>query len=716
MRKVLFAVLGLLAVLVAIAAALPFIISADFVARQITDLVHERTGRELTMAGAPGFSFYPEFAVELHEVTLGNPPEMAAGAVIEAESLRARVALLPLLSSRLEVEELVLESPNLKLLIDKQGRSNWSFAEEQPAEAEAQQVATDDPDAASHGADATDDIAKSGPVELPIPVKFAPIEIRNGAVTFDDERNATSFTASDVNVVVKLPTLQELMSVKGTLIWRNQKVSIDAAIRRPEDLAAGRASPIDLSLNAPLLTIGYDGQFSLEQGPSLAGVVGVSTPSLRELAQWLGSPLAPGRGLGQFSAEGAIGFHHHVLTLKDAEIGLDGMHGRGTMRLEFDGPRPKVLATLGIDILDLNNYLDPVTADDQEQPSGLTVGWSTEPFDFSGLRAVDANLTLNVGHAVLGRTRSDAGGLRILLEDGVFEAQLNDLSLYGGTAAGNVELDATKNVPHMRLALSGRDFDGYSLLRDFAGLAAFEGRGAATISLQATGKSQAAMIGTLRGRAIVQLTDGALRSLDVPALVRNVAGAMVDGWQPDAAKLTDFSLLEASFDIENGVAANEDLVLVAPTLRVNGEGSIDLIGRVVDYRVEPVIAATLQPKDGDPSFEGFGTPIVVKGPWSAPRIYPDIDGILQDPKAAYGKFKGLVKAIQKPDQFPAEGLGTLINRETSRILGAPILGGAGEQVEEAPPAAEAPEPTAPEPEALAPQAVEPQAVEPGQEQ
>src|SRR5690606_39632190 len=78
--------------------------------------------------------------------------------------------------------------------------------------------------------------------------------------------------------------------------WSSDVCSSDL-IRRPEDLAAGRASPIDLSLNAPLLTIGYDGQFSLEQGPSLAGVVGVSTPSLRELAQWLGSPLAPGRGL-----------------------------------------------------------------------------------------------------------------------------------------------------------------------------------------------------------------------------------------------------------------------------------------------------------------------------------------------------------------------------------------------------------------------------------
>jgi hypothetical protein len=37
-------------------------------------------------------------------------------------------------------------------------------------------------------------------------------------------------------------------------------------------------------------------------------------------------------------------------------------------------------------------------------------------------------------------------------------------------------------------------------------------------------------------------------------------------------------------------------------------------------------------------------PIVIEGAWSAPRIYPDIQGILDDPAKAYGALRKLIEA------------------------------------------------------------------------
>lgn len=680
MRKVLFALLGVVAVLVVIAAALPFVISADFVARQLADIVRERTGRELTMAGAPGLSFLPDFAVELNDVTLGSPGA-AAGPALEAERMRARVALLPLLSSRLEVEELVFESPRINLVIDRAGRSNWVATPDEP-ETDEPSGAADDPDDAAHETADAEDIARTAPIEIEAPVAFAPIEIRNGRFTFTDERNGTSLEATDVNLALTLPAYPQPLAARGSFRWHDQRVEIDGSIRRPEDLFAGRSSPVDVSLTSPLGTVGYDGQFSLEQGPALAGIISVTAPSLREFARWAGLSLAVDKGLGRFTVDGAIGFHDRVLTFKDAEIALDNMQARGTVRVEFDGPRPKLIATLGVDILDLNNYMDAEVGTDPASASALVRGWNTEPLDLAGLKSIDANLTLNVGRVVLGPLRTDSGGLRLLIDNGILEAQLNDLSLYGGTAAGNIALDASKETPELRLAISGRDFEGYALLRDLAGLSALEGRGAGTVTLKATGKSQAAMISTLAGRVVLQLTDGGIRGVDVPALIRAVASGIVDGWQAGDEKLTDFTLLEASFDIENGVAANEDLHLEAPDLRIVGEGSIDLPTGTIDLRVEPKVAMSLQPREGETRFEGFTVPVVIKGQWSHPRIYPEIENVLDDPTAAYGRFRGLVEVEGGHDGGGAEnttvdGIGGLINRETGRILGGKPEGGNG---------------------------------------
>ena len=38
---------------------------------------------------------------------------------------------------------------------------------------------------------------------------------------------------------------------------------------------------------------------------------------------------------------------------------------------------------------------------------------------------------------------------------------------------------------------------------------------------------------------------------------------------------------------------------------------------------------------------GIGVPVAVQGPWGAPRIYPDMAGILDNPDAAYAKLREL---------------------------------------------------------------------------
>jgi AsmA protein len=46
---------------------------------------------------------------------------------------------------------------------------------------------------------------------------------------------------------------------------------------------------------------------------------------------------------------------------------------------------------------------------------------------------------------------------------------------------------------------------------------------------------------------------------------------------------------------------------------------------------------------------GFGIPVMISGPWSNPRIYPDMQGVLDNPDAAYAKLREMGKGLFGPN-------------------------------------------------------------------
>jgi AsmA protein len=70
---------------------------------------------------------------------------------------------------------------------------------------------------------------------------------------------------------------------------------------------------------------------------------------------------------------------------------------------------------------------------------------------------------------------------------------------------------------------------------------------------------------------------------------------------------------------------------------------------------------------------GFGIPVMITGPWSQPRIYPDMAGMLDNPDAAYAKLREMGKGLFGPD---GAGLGNILGSLGNLGLGgAPAPGG-----------------------------------------
>src|SRR5260370_27841334 len=158
---------------------------------------------------------------------------------------------------------------------------------------------------------------------------------------------------------------------------------------------------------------------------------------------------------------------------------------------------------------------------------------------------------------------------------------------------------------------------------------------------RSNGKSQRAILSNLGGTVFANFRDGAIRGLNVARMIRSLTSGTLSGWQETREETTDLSQLSASFRVDRGQATTSDLNLVGPLVKMTGAGTIDLAAKSLALRVEPKLVRTTEGQGRNSDPVGLGIPVVIEGPWSAPRIYPDVAGILDNPDAAYAKLKEL---------------------------------------------------------------------------
>ena len=103
--------------------------------------------------------------------------------------------------------------------------------------------------------------------------------------------------------------------------------------------------------------------------------------------------------------------------------------------------------------------------------------------------------------------------------------------------------------------------------------------------------------------------------------------------------------MSASFKIDKGQAQTTDLNLVGPLVKMTGAGTIDLGTKQIGFRVEPKLVMTTEGQGRASDPVGLGIPVMIEGPWGAPRIYPEMQGILDNPDAAYAKLKEMGKGL-----------------------------------------------------------------------
>ena len=646
LKKILIGLGVVLALLVVAAVAVPMLVPLETYKAQIAQRVEAATGRQFEIAGDVSLSVLPRLALEANAVSLSNPPGAKHPNMLELSKLEMRLALLPLLSGNLVLDSFVLTDPVINLEVNEQGRPNWQFAG-----AEGQGAA--EPQEPAEG---------GGSASVLRELSLGDVRLVNGRLTYLDERTGEAQTVEGIDMTVSLPSLDQALRAKGALAWNGEAVELRATVAEPRALIEGGSSAVEAEIAAAPVKVAYGGTVTNAAPLSLKGRVDLDVPSVRDLAAWAGTPIADGgSGLGPLAIRGDLEMSGPKVAFTGATLKLDEMTGTGDLRLDLGGAKPSVVAALEVDRIDLNPYLPPPAEAAEEAPpapgSPAGGGWSEEPIDLSALKAADADLTFRAGGITvreikLGETRAKA-----VLKGGKLALDLVELALYEGTGKGRVALDASGSLPALESAFTLTGLQAAPFLADAAGFDRIEGTANMTIEATTRGRSQKEMVSALGGNGRVQFLDGAIRGINLAAMVRNVSSAFLD---PEARKTqkTDFAELAGTYTIADGIVTNKDLFLKSPLLRLDGAGTVDLPRRRVDYRLTPKLVASLEGQGGAGGADGVAVPVTVKGPWDNLTCAPDLSGaareIAKDPEKALDAVKGLVKGKESSGDGSSE--------------------------------------------------------------
>jgi AsmA protein len=642
MKKVLIAVGAVIAVLIVVAIAVPFLVPTDTWKGEIERRASAATGRTLTIAGPVRLSLLPAAAVVANDVTFANAQGGQAPNMVTLDKLEVRVRVLPLLSGNLVIDRFILDKPVIHLEVDRQGRPNWSFATKEQAAAPV--APAPQPPRAQQQSQQGGGAPLSG-------IQLGDVRISNGLITYADARSGAHYEASDIDASLALQNLDSPFKADGSLVWNKQKISLKGEVAKPSALTSGETTKIGFTIDSKPVRFTFAGNAAGSSPAKLDGTITLDVPSVRELAAWAGTKLdMPGTGLGPLSIKGTLAAQGPRVSFTKATYKLDAIEASGDVAIDASGRVPYAKATLTTNMLDLNPYLPPPAKPGatpaSKAPAGQAApagqGWSTEPIDASGLKAANADLSLTVEGLKVRDITTGKSVLNVALKDGRLTADLPQLALYGGNGKGRLTVNGAERAPAVSMTMNLSGVQAEPLLKDAMGFERLRGTGDADMTIDTRGGSQKALVSALNGKGSIKFKDGAVKGINLGAMMRNVGSAFLDA-QAGKEQETDFAELSGTYTIANGILKNDDLAMQSPLLRVTGKGTVDLPQQTVNYRVEPKVVASAEGQGGRSNAGGVAVPVVVSGPWSHLSYKPDLGGMLQtDPQGALKSLRGLI--------------------------------------------------------------------------
>lgn len=439
-RKILIAVGAALVLIVAALLIGPSFVDWNRYKPEITQQVAAATGRQLAIDGDISLALLPVPKLSVAGVRFANAEGGSTAEMATLESLDVRVALLPLLSGKVQVDSVALVKPYIILEKLEDGSANWEFkTPEAPAETTGEAVP-----ATPAGGSGFD-------------FSFNSIRIEQGTLVYRDIAAGTEQRIEALDAEIGVSSLTGPFQANGKATYQGIAAGFDASIGKlePENPTA---VDVSLRLGEPESKVGFAG--TLTMGEAGIAVDGKVTGGGEKLSALLAA-VAPGAGGGMnlleqpFAIEGDVKGTEKAGEIANLSVRLGELEAKGGVEFAI-AELATVKAKLQAGRLDLDKLMaDVAPAAASETPAETPESTSpTAPTSFSLPENVDATVEVGIDAIAYNGGVINQANLAAHLEGG--ELSLTKLSaLLPGNSDFNLagKLAAVEGTPSFTGAL-----------------------------------------------------------------------------------------------------------------------------------------------------------------------------------------------------------------------------------------------------------------------
>lgn len=580
--------IGALLLIVVIMLGALFLLPGERIARIASDQLSRMTGREVSITGDVGVTFWPVLGVTAGGLEVGNADWTDKGAMLTAANAAIGVDAGALLRGEIRITNIAAQSPVIRLEQRRDGRASWQFT-----------------DSASGARIETE----SEPTASRRPLSIQRLTVTDATLIYDAE-GADVLRYEGVDLALDWPEQGGAADITASMAPAGEAVQLAARIDGFADFLEGGVQPLRADVATRGGEISFGGRGSLKG--ALAGDLRIdSADTARFLASFGAGGVTLPRGLGQSVdlRSGLTLTADRRLALRNIALDLGSNSLTGQADLALNGT-PRITANLRTGALDLSALSDEATetgSNGSPTAAGLE-GWSQQEINADWLAAFDGDIALSaesidLGQLALGATRAVLRNDRARM---VFDLQ--DMSAYGGKVVGEFVMNNRSGLS-VGGKLTAQGVQMRDLLEDAAGVTRFTGDGTAEVSFLGSGQSVDAIMRSLSGAGVLTMGRGTIAGIDLDALLGSVDAK---------GGSTVFDSVEATFDIAQGVLRNDDLLMLLPNFDATGEGQVNLGARTLDYTVTPKALRV------NASRGGLAVPVRITGPWADPEIKADL--------------------------------------------------------------------------------------------
>jgi uncharacterized protein involved in outer membrane biogenesis len=322
-----------------------------------------------------------------------------------------------------------------------------------------------------------------------------------------------------------------------------------------------------------------------------------------------GVELAP---VGPVEFRGRLSGSDEALSAKNVNLRLGETRLRGTFAGSFvAGERPALRARIDsphVRLADLG-VIPRAAAAEPETPARP----DAKALPFEQLRSFDLDLELRAKR-VTGYAGLDVRDAQttLTLKDGDLLIGDAAAGYKGGRVRAEAQIDASTPEPHLLLSVEAAGIDLAVLMSQFEEDTEVAGLVEASVDLESRGRTPDALRAALAGRARVVIRDGTVASKYGRMFVVNLGRAAFPTLRQRRAPRIGCTVVE--FEIEDGVATVETLLLEGHEVSVTGSGQVDLARGVYDLRFIPTAR--------NPGILSVAPQVDVRGPLANPVFRP----------------------------------------------------------------------------------------------